>query len=46
MFRGTQKSQFYFSIDHYCEVTVKSVYEIIGQGTFDENVDLDRGALT
>ena len=26
MFQGTQKSQFYFSRDHGCEVTVKHAY--------------------
>ena len=27
MFQGTQKSQFHFSRDHCCEVTVKKIYE-------------------
>ena len=29
MFQGTQKSQFYFSRDHCCEVTVKNVRKSI-----------------
>ena len=29
MFQGTQKSQFYFTRDHFCEVTVKNVRKSI-----------------